>query len=217
MANQSPPKSDKAKWVTLGVVVVLFMILSFYASHSTCCRPSERTRAVHNAKNIQVALFMYAGDHDGTYPSEKTAGEAESGDTAAACFNQLINLGVVSDERVFWSKKNSVSHTVPKEKPNDDGILTAGENAWGYVRGLTTSSPAETPIIFDSSVSVGEFNTLVWDGKAIVVRLDGSVTAMEVTPTSDTSGRIYEEVNGKKKLLFEELPEGAKVLVPRMP
>ncbi|PQJ28286.1 hypothetical protein BSZ32_07040 [Rubritalea profundi] len=61
-----------------------------------------------------------------------------------------MNADVIDDEEAFWSKKNIVLGTVAAETPDNDGILTAGENAWGYVRGLTTEDSPDTPMLFDS-------------------------------------------------------------------
>ena len=128
----------------------------------------------------------------------------ESSDTAEACFNQLLNAGKVDEEGTFWSKENSViDATDGASVPDEDGILTAGENAWGYVRGLTMSSPTETPILFDSSKTAREFSTQVWEGKAVVVKLNGSAQMMDISPDDKPFGRIYEECDGMKMNLFK--------------
>jgi hypothetical protein len=216
----SPPQS-KVPWVTnfwatFGVVLILFALVLFWYSRVPNGDCGAKFHAINNAKQISVALYSYAADHDGMYPNEQTASAEldEFGDTAEACFTQLLNAGKIDEEGSFWSKKNTVLGSVNAETPDEVGTLTAGENAWGYVRGLTTSSPTETPILFDSSKVAGEFSTQVWEGKAIVVKLNGSVKMMDISPADKPFGHIYEERDGKKMNLFKDLPDGAEILVP---
>lgn len=161
------------------------------------------------------------------YPSEQTAVTelGESGDTAEACFTQLLNAGIVDDEEVFWSRENAVIGTVDIMKPDLDGLVTSGENAWGYVSGLTTSSDTSQPIIFDASTSPGVFDSAVWDGESIVAKLDGSVQSLKINisdggPFNDDGsskhGPVIVKREGKLVDIFESLPEGTTVLVPEM-
>ena len=188
-------------------------------------KAAAKTNAINSGKQIYTALFSYAKDNDGLYPNAGTAGTGETGDTAEACFTQLLNAGVVDDEEGFWSKENIAIGTVTAETPDNDGTLTGGENAWGYVRGLSTSSRTNLPIIFDSSASAGQFDTAVWEGQAIVAKLNGSVEAMKINygggkpieedGTSKT-GTIDEKRGSTQLDIFSEtaLPNGAEVLVP---
>jgi len=183
------------------------------------------TNAINNAKQIHTALFSFAKDNDGLYPNEGTASTGETGNSPEDCFTQLINAGVIDDEEAFWSKENIVLGTVVAETPDNDGTLTAGENAWGYVRGLSTSSRTNLPIIFDASDTAGTFDTAVWDGKAIVAKLNGSVEAMKIEygggkPIEDDgsskTGTIEEKRGSTDLDIFSStaLPNGAEVLVP---
>ena len=117
------------------------------------------------------------------------------------CFTQLINAGSIDVEEVFWSKENIIMETVVAATPNNDGIVDAGENAWGYVRGLSTSSRTNVPIIFDSSNTIGLFDTAVWDGKAVVAKLDGSVESMKIAYTGKP---IKDDGSSKTKAIEEK-------------
>ena len=188
-------------------------------------KAASLTNALNNGKQIYTALFSYAKDNDGLYPNEGTAGDGETGDSAEACFTQLLNAGVIDDEEAFWSKENIALGTVNAETPDNDGELTPGENAWGYVRGLSTSSRTNLPIIFDSSDTAGQFDTVVWEGKAIVAKLNGSVEAMKINygggratedDGSSKTGSIEEKRGATDLDIFSStaLPNGADVLVP---
>lgn len=213
--------------VELLVVIAIIAALAgvSYGPIMNKMRAADQIKAVTNAKNINTALVSFAGSNDGLYPNEDTANSTESGDTAEGCFTQVMNTGDIEDEMVFWNNANIAAGTVTAARPNNDGILTSGENAWGYVSGLSTSSSTRTPIIFDASAEPGVFNTGVWNGKAIVAKLDGSATAMDIAygggkPTNDDgtpkTGPI-EEKRGESNIdIFDpqNLPKGAEVLVP---
>lgn len=155
-------------------------------------KASAQTRAINSGKQIHTALFSFAQKNDGIFPNEDTAKSDESGDSAEDNFTQLLNAGVIDDEKTFWNKENSILGVVDGTSPPDgDGALTSGENAWGYVKGLNTSSRTNVPIIFDSSTSAKQFDTAVWEGVAIVGKVDGSVEALKIDFTGaaiDDSG-----------------------------
>ena len=114
--------------------------------------------------------------------------------------------------------------SVPVCSGDNDGVVDPGENAWGYVRGLSTSSRTNIPIIFDSSDTAVKFDTGVWDGRAVVAKLDGSVEAMKIDydgkPVNDDGSSKTEAIVEKRGATevdifsIEALPSGAEVLVP---
>ncbi|MEO1856231.1 MAG: type II secretion system protein [Rubritalea sp.] len=152
-------------------------------------KAAAKTNAINSGKQIHVALFSFASDNDGIFPNENTG---DSGATAEACFTQLIEAGKIDEEATFWNKENSVIGTTNgTAPPNEDGTLEPGENAWGYVSGLNNSSSSNIPLIFDSSETAKSFDTAVWEGQAIVVKINGSCEALKITydgPAIDSSG-----------------------------
>lgn len=186
---------------------------------------AEEVRAISNGKNIFVALISFAMDHEGLYPCADTGPAA----TAEDCFNQLIKGGYI-DESVFWIPRSAKHKIASAEKPNNDGVLTASENSWGYVAGLSSSSSTRLPIIFDSSIKSGEFLSSMWKGRAIVAKIDGSVRLMAITPDatekSDSasikatpkSGIITEKRGSRTINIFAELhlPRGTTILPPQL-
>lgn len=213
--------------VELLVVIAIIAALAgvSYGPIMNKMKAADLIKAVTNAKNINTALVSFAGANDGLYPNEDTANSSESGDTAEGCFTQVMNTGEIEDEMIFWNKANIAVGTVTAKRPDNDGTLTSGENCWGYVSGLSTSSSTRTPIIFDASSQSGTFNTAVWNGKAIVAKLDGSAVAMDIEygggkPTEDDgsakSGPIEEKRGNSNIDIFDtqNLPKGAEVLVP---
>ena len=161
---------------------------------------------------------LYAKDHDGLYPTDL---ESES-PTAVACFNKLLKAGVIDYEETFWSKRNAkVIGTASTSSPNNNRPLTENENTAGYVMGLSTRSPTNLPILFDSSTEAGVFNANVWEGKAIVAKLKGSVKAMYISLFDHSvynrnRGYILERRGDVFIDIFKKLPEGTTVLPPQL-
>jgi len=183
-------------WIVTIITVALLIFLG-YGPIMKSPKASERTRALYKGKNLYVALFSFAKEHDGIYPSEITALENESGNTAEACFTQLLNREEIESEEIFWVEKNTA---------------------------LGKLNKSNIPILFDSGIAPGTFSTNVWNGKAIVVKLSGSTTAMDInfkgaplTPEGHPkSGFILEQRGPKHVNIFapENLPEGATILLP---
>lgn len=223
--------------MTVGVLGGLLLILGSLVSHIIPRRMvgHERNEMMNNATNLYKAMTSFALENEGLYPNEETAQKIDTArwmepkweetgwKTAEGCFAQLLLTGEIKDEHIFWSRANHAIGTVAKTRPENDGVLNSGENAWGYVRGLNLKDPMSTPLFFDSSVQAGIFDSTVWDGKAIVARVDGSVTSMDIDygagppfeeDGSSKQGPITEKRNGEFVDIFENLPKGAVVLVP---
>ena len=178
--THKPPVSRNmriAQW-TIPVLLLAILGINSYGPVQKQLRAAELTSAIGYYKQIYVALYSYAKDHDGIYPIDS---ENES-PTAAACFDKLIHAGKVSDEEFFWNKQNALTlGTASISPPNNTSPFTENENTAGYVMGLTELSRSKLPILFDSSTKAGVFNTSVWEGRAIVAKLNGSVAAMRIS------------------------------------
>lgn len=166
-------------------------------------KAAAKTNAINNSKQIFVALTSFASDNDGLFPSAGTAKTGETGGSAEACFTQLLNAGKIDEEATFWNAENTILAVVAAVKPNEDGTLTSGENAFGYVEGLSSSSRTNLPIIFDSSTTGTTFDTSVWDGSAIITKLNGSVKALPIsygggTPLNDDGTGKTGPINEKR-------------------
>lgn len=222
-------KNRVRKGFTLVELLVVIAIIAGLAAMSygpimKQVKAAARTQAINKGKNLFVALTGFAKDNDDLFPNEDTNDDV-GGSTAEACFTQLLIAGQVDDEEIFWIKENTALGTVRAAKPDNNGVVDPGENAWGYVRGLTNTSKTSAPLIFDSSSSPGQFDTAVWDGKAIVVKLNGSAEAMDIEfgggkPTNDDgsskTGTIEEKRGSTSVDIFSDtaLPPNTDVLVP---
>ncbi|MFT5882483.1 MAG: hypothetical protein ACI9FG_000986 [Crocinitomicaceae bacterium] len=218
--TQKPPVSRNVRIAEWAIPILLLAVLgiSSYGPIQKQIRAAEKTSAIGNFKQVFTALYSYASDHDGHFPSDL---ESES-PTAAACFDKLIKAEKIDEELTFRNKKNAQTlSTASTSPPNEVSPLTENENTTGYVMGLTTESRTNIPILFDSSTEAGVFNTSVWEGQAIVVKINGSSQAMNISYgaglplNEDGSGKIGRLTENNKDI-FQRVPEGCKILPPQL-
>jgi prepilin-type N-terminal cleavage/methylation domain-containing protein len=171
-------------------------------------KKADQTEAVNNARQIGIALFEFETEY-GTFPDDSTATAVKdatdtqlvSGNKSNDRFRQLIRAGIAQSESMFYAK------TAFTKKP--DGILTSdiqalapGEVGFGIImdkgtKGLSAAGNPSRPIIgapFKIALD-GTFDSDFYDGKAVVLKLDNSVTSFPIVPTS---GNV--KINGKTML-----------------
>jgi len=184
---------------------------------------AQRTKCLSQARGIFPALKMFAGDHDGSYPSQPDQDE-KSGTgggqlkDANEAFANLIP-GYVSNETPFgnsaskYCKEASGAIRMPdNDISTRNKVLERGENAYAYIRGLSETSNSSYPILADAfaqgsesdpkySKKEGDYGAQ-WKGKyAIVVFLDGSA---RVDNVSSQSLKVERKGQGRKNLFKED-------------
>lgn len=130
-------------------------------------------------------------------------------------FRQLIQLNCLDNEEVFFEKTFKKAFSV--KKPNNDGIVDERENVWGYTKNLLQTSSSHIPVVYDTPISTGDnpkFAKKIWEGKAIVARLDNSTKSELIGGSDKVSGMIRKKIDGDTMNIFspEALEEG--VLCP---
>lgn len=161
-------------------------------------KKGARTEAVSNAKQVGLALFAFDQDY-GTYPSSSTSGQVDTnnpghgltlGTTTSNDFlRQLIAAGIMTSEKNFYAK-GTYTHK-PDNNMKTTDALAAGEVGFGYFmlsasEGLSSSGNAGRPVLIASPLSAATDGTCdldVYDKKAIVLRIDNSVTAESIRTT----------------------------------
>lgn len=161
--------------IELLVVITIIAILASIALpvFNGVTERANQTKDLSNAKQIGLALKLFAGDNDGKFPVA-----AANANTA---FAQLIPT-YVTTEKVFYLAKSPWTPAPPDEvATSSTTTLASGENNFAYVNNLTDTSNPNFPLIADgfSSSTVGTYATDetakggVWKGKkAIVIRAD---------------------------------------------
>ncbi len=185
---------------TLVELLVVMAIIATLASIATPVvlkqrKKAHRTQAVSNAKQIAIALFDFDEEFL-SYPNDLTATRSlpsvglpeGAANDANDCFNQLVVSNKTNkSEAIFFVRGASTF------QPDDDIMggksLEAGENGFGYVKGLSSGSPVGSYIIMTplAAGSTDTFNVNTFDGEAILLKNDQSVTVERV---NEQSGKI---------------------------
>jgi hypothetical protein len=139
----------------------------------------------------------------GSFPNDETAKEVKAATfstlplgskTSNDYFRQLIAAGMCQSEMPFYAR---MSHNnKPDNRMTGTEALKKGECAFAYIAGLDAKgNPARPIVVFPLEPGKRTFDKKLcdkyYDGKAVILRLDNSVTSVPV----DTSGRGW--MNGK--------------------
>ena len=193
-------------------LIELLVVIAIIATLASIALPvftsvqvkGAQTKALSNAKQIGLALRLFAGDNNGTYPSylvnadgTVTANPPVNVSSSNDAFCQLFPTYVKS-EAIFWLSKSNWCSASPPDELTDPTLvvpssqtLKKGENEWSYVLGLNDSSNPAVPLLADGFASGGETSHKyskdqtvpggVWKGtNAIVIRADSSGTVEKV-------------------------------------
>ena len=157
-------------------------------------KKADQTEAVSNARQVGLALFEFENEY-GNYPdgtsaaavtaatgSSLTLGTTNSNDF----FRQLLAGNFTQSEKMFYAK---VTGTI---KPDDNisGVeaLKAGEVGFAYIMNTATegfsaagnpSRPLAVSPVFAGATD-GTFDAAPFDSKAIVLRMDNSVSSINI-------------------------------------
>ena len=148
---------------------------------------ADRTKALSNIRQIGLSLFEFESEF-GSFPNAETA------PVVKAYSKTPLTLGSGSSNQLF---RQLIAHGLKSEKPfhakisgsrrpddlfeDDAHALAPGECGYTYVMGLISTMDPGTPVVFTPAIP----NTFLCDpnvfsGRAIILRLDNSATAMPV-------------------------------------
>ncbi|HEY0255992.1 MAG TPA: hypothetical protein VGC39_01015 [Candidatus Methylacidiphilales bacterium] len=85
------------------------------------------------SRQIDLALFMYATDHNGKYPE---------GESSTDVFQKLMNENYISDAAIFFVSLPGKTEAKPGQKLKPENVC------WDVTSGLESSSPDELPVVF---------------------------------------------------------------------
>lgn len=174
-----------AQWVCGGTVIAVLVGLSLPVFSETVGR-SHRLKSLAQAKQIGLALKLFAGDNDGVYPSGGTPSQLKKPATANAAFAVLLPTYTES-EMIFGDELSAYQTRKPDnviDRPYTGKpvkTLEPGENVYAYMMGLTDASNGKCPLVCDGTDGTGYYTTDatqrggVGNGvEVIVIRVDGS-------------------------------------------
>lgn len=171
-------------------------------------KKADQTEAMSNARQIGLALIEFENEYT-TYPDANTATSvanatgttAVAGDTANDRFRQLFKAGMISSEAVFYAKTGFTKK--PDNDITDGKEIEAGENGFGYIMkndtatGYSSAGSAGRPVAVAPLATAldGTFDIDYYDGKAVVLKMDNSVTALTISTSTKQA-----QLNGKDLL-----------------
>ena len=226
--------------IELLVVITIIGILAGIALpvFNTVQLKGAQTKVLAQAKQVGLALKLYAGDNGGTYPVyvAGTATQSNTGGGTAAGTNNAnqdffpLFPTYTQSEAIFANKYSYYNNKVPDNvltpapaltwSSGAPGTLSSGENSFAYMEGLTDSFNPSSPIVFDApnTAAAATYITTpnqpgyVWgNNKAVVIHLDNSAT-LDTLSGGGTAGFTDQQFdpngNGQTKVNYL-LPGGA--------
>ncbi len=192
--------------IELLVVITIIAILASIALpvFNGVTERANQTKDLSNAKQVGVALKLFASDNNGFFPSKQPALDYNSApDTLPTVSNDAfwwLFPNYLQSEDVFtvasskWTPKNPDNKIDPATSGTRTDTLKAGENTYAYVAGLTDTSNPAFPLLadgFSTTIPVYDTNKSnqggVWAAKkAIVIFTDASGQIMKVDATTKT-------------------------------
>ncbi len=199
--RQTPEKGFTL--IELLVVISIIAILAGIAvpAFTGVITRGQQTKALSDAKQIYLALKMYAGDNDGAFPS-KVASDGSGGtvEFSNQAFRHIVP-DYVKSEKIFYVAKSQWSTKTPDEDFGSSTTTTpsasavaAGENHWAYVVNLSDTSNPNLPILADgfADAETAKYSAVeteqggLWKGEAaIVIRVDGSGRVERIKASDD--------------------------------
>lgn len=192
-------RMNRMRGFTLVELLVVIVIIAALAGLTAPMvmkqrKKADQTEALSNARQIGMALFEFETEY-GSFPDRETAAIVQestgstldtTGDTSNDYFRQLIASGITQSETMFYAKTASTPRK-PDEDIGPGQALKAGEVGFGYLLNEETGfssagNPgrpiAVTPLLANSTT--GEFDPDPYGGKAVVLKMDNSVTSIQI-------------------------------------
>jgi hypothetical protein len=201
----------RAACVVVGVMGLILLGMSVVAYRNVIAHKAPQMRATNNLRQIIMGLKVYAADHNGEYPTGRTANEA---------FRQLVQSDIVQDERLFGCP---FSPFVPDgeigEAPDFAKAVGPGENHWMLVDGLTDSSLGDAILVFENALDTSwppvwdgsGFDKVrkrgqAWNGTGIIIGLNDNSVMITKLKRDDTRRLTLDPVAWKAQLNAEPPP-----------
>ena len=218
-------KSNLRRAFTLIELLVVMAIIGILAGFLVpamqgAALTGKQTQAMSNARQIGLALRMFANDNDGNYPLT-TNSYGENITTSNDAFRSLIPT-YIDNEKVFAVAGSKAGPSADNVIDDVAQILQPGENYWAFIAGLSPTSNSNWPLIVDNTDGTGyyvtEENQLggMWKGtKAVMINADMSAHIVPLQGTGDK--RFIPRYNDKTKnalTVSDYMGDGVTLLEP---
>ncbi|WP_411826227.1 type II secretion system protein [Luteolibacter sp. AS25] len=182
-------------------------------------KKADQTEAVNNARQIGLAMLEFETEY-GSFPDSDTLEEldetftspdvqGEAGSDSNGYFKQLFQAGITQSEEMFYVK------TPYSKKPDGDidgdEALTDGEVGFGYIMdgdsGMSIAgNPARALVATPLNEDGGDFDGDPFDKKAVILRMDNSVTSVNIRVSSGDDSNEGPAILGGEELLDSSNP-----------
>jgi prepilin-type N-terminal cleavage/methylation domain-containing protein len=161
-------------------------------------KKADQTEAVSNARQVGLALFEFETEY-GNFPDDDTADAvfkateipAIVGTTANDKFRQLIAAGIAQSEGMFYAKTAFTKKPDGVIDPIGTEAVKKGEVGFGILvkqdgKGMSAAGNPSRPIIAAplKEAMDGTFDSDFYDGKAVVLKLDNSVSSFNIVKST---------------------------------
>ena len=180
--------------IELLVVISIIAILAGFALpvFTSAQKKGRITDSLSNVKQVNLALRMYAGDNDGTFPNTTVpVGAAPGTDLKGKSSNEAFEnlMPKYTTTKKIFQNKNSAWCSAAKvgvQSAATANLIQTGENDLIYILGLSDTSDARYPLIATGTQKGTPTYTLattakggVWAGTdAVIGFCDGSAKAV---------------------------------------
>ena len=183
-------------------------------------KKADQTEAINNARQIGLGMLEFENDY-GSYPDAATLTEitasfptavitGAAGADSNGYFKQLFQAGLTQSEQMFYAK------TRYTKKPDGDissnaKALEAGEVGFGYildgVAGLSSAgNPARAIVATPVSITGATFDGDPFDRKVVVLRIDNSVTSINIRVPAGGTNNAGPAILGGQDLMGASNP-----------
>lgn len=235
-SSESKPPASRSEVRVVWILGAMILIAFAVAVRPVIIKQKKavaQVKALSGLRQIGGSLFEFDSEYGGfpddatalKLPEKARAGFQLTGEHSNDYFRQLIVVGLKS-EKPFWCKTS-----FSPDKPDDDfspsRALQAGEVGYTYIMAAPgvaqkNSDDPGRPVVVAASKFGGApwtFDSEVYGGKAVVLKLDNSVATLNI---HEESGYIWTGVSGRFiQTTGDGTPWGARatphLLLPQMP
>ncbi|MGB1131277.1 MAG: hypothetical protein ACPG4K_14590 [Haloferula sp.] len=194
-SEEEPGKSScSPAMIMMGVVATVALLVVLAPMIKRQKKAADRTSAISSTKGLGLAMLEFDQEY-GCFPLEDTVEKVQrrteteldlSGHSSNALFRQLIAFGVQSEE-IFWCRHPELTGGKPDNDIAPGKALVAGEVGFSYLAGFRADMNPGLPVLLaPMKIGTETFHSDVFDGKAVILRLDNSAEAVQIRADDGT-------------------------------